>query len=120
MTFDLTRRGLVAGAAALLPTAAFGQAKAQLAPLTSILTGRTYGPDAPPVAYPDPDILILSPEGNKVFIGHDAVYGRLILIVIYMQLVIGQLQIQNTVGQAADKVLHQPGRHSDSAFLADF
>ena len=49
MTFDLTRRGLVAGAAALLPTAAFGQAKAQLAPLTSILTGRTYGPDAPPV-----------------------------------------------------------------------
>ena len=70
MTFDLTRRGLVAGAAALLPTAAFGQAKAQLAPLTSILTGRTYGPDAPPVSYPDPDILILSPEGNKVFIGH--------------------------------------------------
>ena len=46
------------------------QAKAQLAPLTSILTGRAYGPDAPPIAYPDPDILILSPEGNKVFIGH--------------------------------------------------
>ena len=34
MTFDLTRRGLVAGAAAMLPTAALAQAKAQLAPLT--------------------------------------------------------------------------------------
>lgn len=70
MTFDLTRRGLVAGAAALLPTAALAQTKAQLAPLTSIMTGRSYGPDAPPVAYPDPDILILAPEANKLFLGH--------------------------------------------------
>ncbi len=70
MTFDLTRRTMLAGAAIAAPTAALAQAKAQLAPLTSIMTGRTYGPGAPPVAYPDPDILITSPEGGKVFIGH--------------------------------------------------
>ena len=69
MKFDLSRRALVAGAAAMLPTMAFGQAK-QPAPGTSVLTGRVYGPDAPPINYPDPDILITSPEGAKCFIGH--------------------------------------------------
>jgi len=70
MSFNLSRRGIIAGAAALAPTMAFAQGKAQLAPLNTVLNGRTYGPGAPPVAYPDPDVLLLSPEANKLFIGH--------------------------------------------------
>lgn len=69
MPFDLSRRALVAGAAAMLPTLAFAQGKPP-APGTSVLTGRVYGPDAPPINYPDPDVLIVSPEGARCFIGH--------------------------------------------------
>ncbi len=50
MTDHLSRRLMLAGAAASVPSLAFAADKAQLAPLTSILTGRTYGKDAPPVA----------------------------------------------------------------------
>ena len=42
MTFDLTRRGLIAGAAIAVPTLAFAQAKPQFAPIASILNGRVY------------------------------------------------------------------------------
>src|SRR5690348_3014345 len=74
MTFNLTRRTLLAGAAAAAPTLAFAQAaKPQLAPVSSILNGRVYGPDAPPNIYPDPDILILDPSANDVFIGHSSI-----------------------------------------------
>ena len=73
MTFDLTRRGMLAGAAVLAPTMALAQAKPQFAPSTSILNGRIYGPDAPPNTYPDPDILILDPAGNDCFIGHSSI-----------------------------------------------
>ena len=69
MPFDLSRRALVTGAAAMLPTLAFAQGKPP-APGTSVLTGRVYGPDAPPINYPDPDVLIVSPEGARCFIGH--------------------------------------------------
>ncbi|HYJ36556.1 MAG TPA: SMP-30/gluconolactonase/LRE family protein, partial [Rhizomicrobium sp.] len=48
-------------------------AKPQLAPLSSILNGRTYGHDAPPNIYPDPDILILDPAANDCFIGHSSI-----------------------------------------------
>ena len=74
MTFNLSRRGLIAGAAVLMPTAAMSSRawaqKGLLAPPVSVMTGRTYGPDAPPVSYPDPDVLILSPEANRLFLGH--------------------------------------------------
>jgi len=74
MTFNLTRRGLIAGAAVAAPTLAFAQAaKPQLAPLSSILNGRVYGHDAPPNIYPDPDILILDPAANDCFIGHSSI-----------------------------------------------
>ena len=56
-----------------MPTLAFAQGKAQLAPLSSILNGRVYGRDAPPNIYPDPDILILDPSANDVFIGHSSI-----------------------------------------------
>ena len=69
MTSILTRRLMLAGAAASVPGLAFAQGK-QLAPLNTILNGRTYGPDAPPVAYPDPDVLLLSPDASKLFIAH--------------------------------------------------
>jgi len=73
MTFNLTRRGILAGAAASVPTLAFAQSKAQLAPSSSILNGRVYGTDAPPNIYPDPDILILDPAANDCFIGHSSI-----------------------------------------------
>ena len=52
MTFDLTRRGMIAGAAVSVPTLAFAQGKPQFAPIASVLNGRVYGPDAPPSIYP--------------------------------------------------------------------
>ena len=73
MTFHLTRRGILAGAAVSVPTLAFAQAKPPLAPITSIMNGRVYGPDAPPNIYPDPDILILDPAANDCFIGHSSI-----------------------------------------------
>jgi len=73
MTFDLTRRGMLAGAAVAVPSLAYAQAKPALAPSTSILNGRIYGPDAPPNTYPDPDILILDPAANDCFIGHSSI-----------------------------------------------
>jgi len=73
MTFDLTRRGMIAGAAIAAPSLAYAQGKPQFAPSSSILNGRIYGPDAPPNIYPDPDILILDPSANDVFIGHSSI-----------------------------------------------
>ena len=73
MKFDLTRRGLIAGAAIAAPTMALAQGKPQLAPITSIMNGRVYGPDAPPNIYPDPDILILDPSAEDLFIGHSSI-----------------------------------------------
>lgn len=73
MTFDLTRRGLLAGAAVAAPTLAFAQNKPVFAPSSSILNGRPYGPEAPPNTYPDPDILLLDPSAREIFIGHSSI-----------------------------------------------
>jgi gluconolactonase len=73
MTFDMTRRGILAGAAVLAPGMAFGQAKPAFAPSTTVLNGRIFGPDAPPNIYPDPDILILDPSANGLFLGHSSI-----------------------------------------------
>jgi len=74
MKLDLTRRGLIAGAAIAAPTLALAQNRApQYGPDSSILNGRVYGPDAPPNTYPDPDILILDPSANDIFIGHSSI-----------------------------------------------
>ena len=77
MTDILSRRLMLAGAAASLPTlaasSAFGADKAQFAPQSSILNGRTYGPDAPPNIYPDPDIILMDPSANDIFIGHSSI-----------------------------------------------
>ena len=73
MTLDLTRRGMLAGAAASVPTLAFAQNKLQFAPQSSVLTGRIYGAGAPPNTYPDPDILLLDPSAQDIFIGHSSI-----------------------------------------------
>lgn len=51
------RRALLAAAGALLPGAALAQE-------------RQYGPGAPPVRYPDPDIVVLDPRFKKYKIGN--------------------------------------------------
>ena len=71
MTFNLSRRLMLAGAAASVPGLALAQGK-QLAPITSILNGRVYGPDAPPNIYPDPDILAVDPDAG-IFVGHSSI-----------------------------------------------
>jgi len=73
MTFNLTRRGMLAAAATAVPTLAAAQNKPLFGPTDSVLTGRTWGPDAPPNTYPDPDILILDPAANDCFIGHSSI-----------------------------------------------
>src|SRR5580698_8377063 len=74
MPLDLSRRLFVAGASALAPTLAWAaDKKPDFAPSSSILNGRVYGPDAPPNTYPDPDILILDPSANDIFIGHSSI-----------------------------------------------
>jgi gluconolactonase len=69
MTFDLTRRGMIAGAAAIAPALAHAAEKPRLAPIASVLNGRDFGPNAPPTPYPDPDILVIDPDAN-LFVGH--------------------------------------------------
>ena len=73
MTFDLTRRFMLAGAAVSMPTLALAQTKPQFAPASSVLNGRVYGPGAPPNTYPDPDILILDRSAEDIFIGHSSI-----------------------------------------------
>ncbi len=68
MTFDLSRRAMLAGGASLMPAAACAAEK-QLAPIVSVLNGRDFGPNAPPTIYPDPDILAIDPGAN-IFVGH--------------------------------------------------
>jgi gluconolactonase len=60
MSNNLSRRGVIAGGAAMWPTLALAQ-NAQLATPTSILSNppRVYGPGAPPNIFPDPDVLVL-------------------------------------------------------------
>ncbi len=57
--FDLGRRGFLAAAAATATTFA-----------TQALFGRDYGKNAPPVRYPDPDIVVLDPRFAKYKIGN--------------------------------------------------
>src|SRR5262245_29890150 len=64
---SLTRRSIVkaaavmAGAAALAPTGALAQ------------ENRDYGPDAPPVHYPDPDVVSVTPAFDPYRVGNSAI-----------------------------------------------
>ncbi len=61
----LSRRGFV-GAAAALATGLLGQPT----PMGQQAQAREFGPDAPPVRYPDPDIVVLDPRFAKYKIGN--------------------------------------------------
>jgi gluconolactonase len=73
MTFNLTRRGMIAAAAVAAPGLAMAQTRPQFGPESSVLNGRTFGEGAPPNTYPDPDILILDPSANDLFLGHSSI-----------------------------------------------
>jgi gluconolactonase len=70
-----TRRGVMAGAAALVPGMALAQATsgkisagAQLGQPQTVISNppRQWGPDAPPQMFPDPDIIVVDPGFNRL------------------------------------------------------
>ncbi len=78
---DLTRRTMLAGAAALPTTAAlapsaFGQTTPPRYSQPSVITNppRQWGPDAPPVSFPDPDIIVVDPSFGDLMVGLAAIH----------------------------------------------
>ncbi|HTT80321.1 MAG TPA: SMP-30/gluconolactonase/LRE family protein [Stellaceae bacterium] len=72
MTNDLTRRGLLAGTAALAPALAWGQtAKRQLGSPPTVIGNppRQWGASAPPDIYPDPDVLVIDKSFAPLRVG---------------------------------------------------
>ena len=76
MTNRLTRRGMMAGSAALVPTLAsplpaLAQGKAQLGTPRSVISEppREFGPRAQPSISPDPDVLRIDPGFTNFLIG---------------------------------------------------
>lgn len=75
----LSRRKMIAGAAALAPTltslSAFAQNKPLLGTPRSVITEppRDFGPGAPPPGSPDPDILRLDPSFGPLLIGQETI-----------------------------------------------
>jgi gluconolactonase len=72
MSFDLSRRGVIAGAVALMPATALAQQagapNAQLGKPRTVISDppREWGPNAPPQMFPDPDILVADPSFNRL------------------------------------------------------
>ena len=75
----LSRRKMIAGAAALAPTftplSAFAQNKPLLGTPRSVITEppRDFGPGAPPPGSPDPDILRVDPSFGPLLIGQETI-----------------------------------------------
>jgi gluconolactonase len=77
MTHDLTRRSLLAGAAALAPTSAWGQeTKPQLGSPPTVISNppRQWGPSAQPNIYPDPDVLVIDKSFGPLRVGLAAIH----------------------------------------------
>jgi len=67
--------GAAAGAAIALPRLVAGQAAQNSAPPPSTFpTLRDYTPGAPPVSYPDPDILTVDPAFNQLRVNNTAIH----------------------------------------------
>jgi gluconolactonase len=67
--------GAAAGAAIALPRLVEGQAAQNSAPPPSTFpTLRDYTPGAPPVSYPDPDILTVDPAFNQLRVNNTAIH----------------------------------------------
>jgi len=72
-----TRRGFIAGAAALAPGLAWAQEpKAQLGAPPTVISNppRQWGPGAPPSIYPDPDILVVDDSFARYRVGLAAIH----------------------------------------------
>jgi gluconolactonase len=82
-SLQISRRGLIkrlgaaAGIAAIVPRFANGQAGSAAAtalpPSTVTNPSRDFGPNAPPVTYPDPDVLTIDPLFNRYRVNNTAV-----------------------------------------------
>lgn len=70
------RRGFLAGAAAALVTSAWAAAgnaaRAQQKPV-GVTSHRSYGPNADPVRYPEPDVLVLDKRFARIKIGNSPI-----------------------------------------------
>ena len=77
MTSRISRRVFVAGTASLAPALATGPARARpdLPTQPSVVTNppRQWGPDAPPVIAPDPDVIALDPSFDGLRIGQEQI-----------------------------------------------
>jgi len=74
MSNPLNRRMLLAGAAAMAPALAFAQGGLRVQQPNVISNpARQWGPGAPPVSYPDPDVLTIDPSFNEVRLGLTAI-----------------------------------------------
>jgi gluconolactonase len=79
MTDHLSRRTMLAGAAALAPTLSGAAALAQTPPRysqPSVISNppRQWGPEAPPVMFPDPDIITVDPAFGDLNVGLTAIH----------------------------------------------
>ncbi|MDB5440567.1 MAG: SMP-30/Gluconolaconase/LRE domain protein [Caulobacteraceae bacterium] len=72
---ELSRRTLLAGAVAFAPAAALGAQTAPSYTQPSVISNppRQWGPGAPPVSYPDPDVISLDPAFDAIRIGLTAI-----------------------------------------------
>src|SRR5260370_17422437 len=69
--------GAAAGLAAVAPRLAAAQAPAAVKrdPLSTVtVPPRDFGSDAPPVTYPDPDVLVIDPMFNRYRVGNTAIH----------------------------------------------
>jgi gluconolactonase len=76
MTNPLTRRGVMAGSAALIPVLAYAQGKPQLGTPRSVISDppREFGPRAQPSISPDPDVLRIDPHFNDFLISQEVIH----------------------------------------------
>jgi len=77
MSTHLTRRGMIASAAALAPALAWGQnAKPELGTPPSVISQppRQWGRFGAPEIYPDPDILVIDPSFKQYLVGLTAIH----------------------------------------------
>src|SRR6185312_5552015 len=76
MTNRLTRRGMIAGSAALIPSLTHAQGKAQLGIPRSVISNpaREFGPRAQPSISPDPDVLRIDSGFNNFLIGQEVIH----------------------------------------------
>ncbi len=72
----LSRRGVIAGAAGALPLSAFAADKAATGTWPSVISNppRDFGPHAPPLMHPDPDVLILDPSFGRLVVGQEMIH----------------------------------------------